>query len=349
MGAVMNSCSHYWDFSVQPGPPKLMMRVTGAPIQDSLGAKCSHLQPGEEFAVVKLETLKEFDILRWRYPPDMTGIPGQQRSYSGARASATKAGRAPPMDWPASYRFMVPRRSWRVTIVSQDSEGGTACETCVLQMAASPQERTARNVELDLIDAKDACSYAHRFNLHQMHSCDPSATAAEAADMPGIRVAAPIACEVLGSGLQGLIVAGDHCTVTPYASTDVQKFVFDGSEDYHELPQAYFHYSAFASGGREFVCDIQGFEEDDGNFTLIDPVMLRAARATVTDLLATVMPKPAAGSAEPKTGPSVERFDALHPRCGQMCKVFDPQRRGATMKNACGPGGIMSVACGLGA
>jgi len=239
---------------------------------------------------------------------------------------------------------------WRGSSEKQKVSTELDRQTCVLQMAASPHERSVRNIELDILDAKDASSYAHRFNLQQMHSSDPSATAADAADMPGVRVAAPIGCEVLGSGLQGLIVAGDSCTLAPYVASEVQKFVFDGSEEYCELPQSFFHYAAFASGGREFVCDLQGVEEEDGSFTLIDPCVLRAARPTVTDLINTVMPKPVANaSAEPKLGPSPERFDAMHPKCGQMCKAFDPQRRGGQMRNACGPGGIMSAACGLGA
>lgn len=72
--------------------------------------------------------------------------------------------------------------------------------------------------------------------------------------MPTIKVAAPVACEVIFSGYPSMVPVGAVCTLTPYAEKDVQKFVFDGhSDEFLELPQAFFHYAAFSSGGKR-VC-----------------------------------------------------------------------------------------------
>merc|ERR1719253_1025767 len=52
------------------------------------------------------------------------------------------------------------------------------------------------------------------------------------------------------------------------------------------------------------------------------------------------------GAASAGGGPTSERFEALHPRCGETCKAFDPQRRSAhgVKKGMCGT----NITCGFG-
>merc|ERR1719265_490915 len=104
--------------------------------------------------------------------------------------------------------------------------------------------------------------------------------------MPSIRVAAPVACEVIHSGYPSMVPVGTVCTLTPYSEKDVQKFVFDGqTEEFLEIPQAFFHYAAFSSNGKEYVVDIQGTEDDDGSLLIVDPCILKAGLPSVRDLM----------------------------------------------------------------
>merc|ERR1712093_4361 len=101
----------------------------------------------------------------------------------------------------------------------------------------------------------------------------------------------------------------------------------DGSEEFKELPQAFFHYAAWSSGGHELVADLQGVQAADGGILLIDPCVLRKAPPSVADLVGAVAPIAALVSKDQTDG--VEgRFNLLHPKCAQMCKTFDPQRMG---------------------
>jgi hypothetical protein len=261
-----------------------------------------------------------------------------------------------------SYRFQVSKKSWHVNVV--DSNG---CEqVCVLQMASSPDERTLENVKLDVDDSKTAATYAHRFNLQQMQALDGGAgpeaavpadgttqpeTAIEDSSIPRVRVAAPVACEVMASGYPSMVPVGAFLTLTPYAEKDVQKFIFDGmTEEFSELPQAYFHYAAFSSGGKEYICDVQGVEDDNGCFLMVDPCVLRANLPTVGDLVGVAVNAQTGGGLS-QHGPTIERFDTLHPKCCQACKTFDPQRRSAQRNGKvgmCGMGtcGINLARCG---
>merc|ERR1712070_372212 len=131
----------------------------------------------------------------------------------------------------------------------------------------------------------------------------------EDGSVPRVRVAAPVACEVMASGYPSMVPVGTFLTLTPYAEKDVQKFIFDGmTEEFSELPQGYFHYAAFSSGGKEYICDVQGVEDDNGCFLLVDPCVLRANLPTVGDLVGVAVNAST-------DGPTVERFDTLHPKC----------------------------------
>jgi len=236
--------------------------------------------------------------------------------------------------WPESYRFQVSRRSWRVNV---RSESGTV-QSCVLQCAVLPQERTLANAELDFVDAGDAVAYASRFNSHQQQQ-------AEGESAPTVKVAVPAVCSVVESCFPAMIPQGTACTLTPFPDVDVQKFVFDGTEDFLELPQTFFHYAAFSSNGKHFACDLQGTQTDSGDIILIDPVILRAAAPSVNGVV-----NAAAGAAMGGTGPQAimgptgARFDELHPKCAQLCHSFDAGRKTAKRNvGLCGMGG----ACGL--
>jgi hypothetical protein len=330
MGAGISQCLIDCNpISEGDGNKELVLRVVHAPIDDSSGARLSGYKVNDELRIAQFKMTEGSDTLGMRY------------------RDKVKA------QWPPSYRFQVAKRSWQA-LVQPDSRLGSQ-QACILQMASSPDERTLKHVEIDVDDANVAAAYASRFNRNQRQAAglseDVDASAQtmssarpllEAEGVPTIRVAATIACEVIASGYPSMIPVGGFCTLAPYSEREVQKFVFDGStEEFSEVPQAYFHYAAFASGGKEFVCDIQGTEEDDGSFLLVDPCMLRSGLPTVGQLVGAL-----ANQQTQADGPTPERFDALHPRCGEACKCFDPQRRSALRNKVgmCGTG----VTCGFG-
>merc|ERR1711971_694292 len=103
---------------------------------------------------------------------------------------------------------------------------------CVLQMTIMPAMRTLENVELDVADAGDAIAYATRFNMQQQQHQQ-----AEGGDTPPcIKVAAPVSCTVQHSSFPATIPVGTPCTLIPYPLTEVQKSVFNGREDFLEVP-----------------------------------------------------------------------------------------------------------------
>jgi len=318
--------SSTWDQPTSPERPghgqALVLQVVRAPIEESLGARLSGYQLNQELLIKQLDTLSGFEPLTLRY-----------KSHTRSK-------------WPQSYRFQASKRSWRATVLSGDGWRQRE-EACVLQLAAAAEQRSLENVELDLEDAKNAASYAHRFNLYLQQSCGSEAAPAltEGESLPSVKVAAPVGCQVISSSYPAMIPVGSACTLAPYSASEVRKFVFDGSEDFLELPHAYFHYAAFSSSGKQLVCDIQGCDEDDGAVLFLDPCVLRMDLPTVSGLMGAVVPGAGPGHAVASEGPTPERFDALHPRCAQLCKAFDPQRK--SLKNhagACGMGGT----CGFG-
>jgi hypothetical protein len=322
---------------------EVVLKVVHAPIDDTRGARLSGYEVGEELKVIKLSTIDGLDPLGWRYREKFRE------------------------QWPQSYRFQASKRCWQVRVTSDSSLGPE--QVCLLQMSSSTDDRTLEHVQLDVDDARVAAVYAQRFNRHQLQALDavsepqgpqenPTFESIEFAShdqvdqsgMPSIKVAAPVACEVVHSGYPSMVPVRTFCTLTPYAEKDVQKFVFDSqSDEFLELPQAYFHYAAFSSNGKEYVCDIQGVQDDDGSFLIVDPCVLKAGLPTVRDLVGVAtngnVPGELSGS-----GPTAERFDALHPKCTQACKVFDPHRRSAMRNKAgmCGMGtcGMTFAKCG---
>merc|ERR1712196_145574 len=118
-------------------------------------------------------------------------------------------------------------------------------------------------------------------------------------EVPMIRVVAPVVCEVLGSSVPQLVRAGDAVNIYPYPAEEVRKFVFDGNDEFLELPQAFFHYTAWSASGKEYVADLQGIQTDDGDVLVLDPVVLRSEAPTIGDLVNSVAPTVA--QAKPKS------------------------------------------------
>lgn len=281
---------------------------------------------GAELQVATLDTPAGIDPLTWRYRDGVRQL------------------------WPKSYRFQTSRRSWFVKAMGQDDRGYFRPQGCVLQMASAPDERTHQNAASDLEDAVATAAYARRFNDHQKEHSGGDA-------MPRIKAAIPVVVEVVSTGYPSLVPTGSICTLTAYPEPEVHKYVFDGRDEFVELPQAFFHYVLFASGGKEFACDLQGMQDDDGDVLLIDTCLLRTKLPTVGDLVSSV----ASVGATPSTAGASrgdqklfgtglgyntsERFNVLHPQCGPVCKAFDPHRHCSKQKaGMCGT----SCACGLG-
>jgi len=294
---------------------ELVLEILNTSADNSKGARPSGLKEAQQLQVVSLKTPAGLEPLGFRYRDEVRST------------------------WPDDYRFQASKRSWQVRFADGP-------EAYVLQMASRNEERTADAVALDLEDSLLVSSYAHRFNLY---SREHAREAGFVDHVPSIKVAAPVACRVLKTNLPAILPIGATCTLFPYEDREVKKFVFDGSEDFLELAQAFFHHAAFSSGGKDLVCDIQGVEEEDGSLLLIDPCVLRANRLTVGTLL-----KGAAQRANDNYGeaaclgpvltPASQKFDALHPKCAPLCKAFDPYRSSVKSKvGVCG----LDVSCGL--
>jgi len=239
--------------------------------------------------------------------------------------------------WPASYRFQAPRAVFVTDVMSRDQR----TTRCVVQVPLAPSERTRENAQMHVVDAEIATAHAARFNAHMAQSMGNVMDVRDQGEAPpSVKICAPVACEVISSSAPEILPRGAVCTVTPYPHTQVAKFVFDGADEFLEVPQAFFHYAAFASGGTEFVCDIQGAEDDDGGIHIIDPVVLRADTSTMSDYLQSTLTETKKAPSQkfgPDHAPTEERFERLHPRCGQTCQSFDPMRRGAKgKKGMCG-------------
>jgi len=319
--------------SLADGPPKpesgpqLALRVAYSPIEEeSLGARPSPFAAGDEVAIMQLDRVKGWDCLAWR-----------QERCAKQRAAVDSAS---SLAWPEGARFNTAQRFWGAKVVASDGKGGFEEHWCMLQVAVCPKDRAMENVKPIVEDAKDVASYAHRFNMQTARACGAEDEPAEA---PGVRVCAPVGCYVLGSAVPEVAQPGEAVSLSVYPAPTVKKFVFEGAEDFVELPQAFFHYVAWTSGGRESVGDLQGVQ-DEQDVILVDPVMLRAPKPGIGDLLGTLTSSSAPGEQGQQTVEQ-HRFDLWHPRCGQLCRAFDPQRRTAHARRNCG----MSLpSCGVG-
>lgn len=324
MGAALSYCTPGISRAILDAPlstaavgdDTLVIHVEEASVEASLGA-----------AVFDFKAQTELTLRRIRAEPGLE--PLSARFRDGARQHVGDGG----------ARSRSGARSWCVEVT-----GGSASTRrpvpCVLQVPILLEDRTAKRVRMDVADASDAAAYATRFNLHHQQHADGE-------EVPLVKVAVPIVCTVKETCFPAMIPTGTACTLIPYPCSDVHKYVFDGSEDFLELPQAYFHCAAFSTNGKCFVCDVQGTELDSGDFLLIDPCVLRAERPNVDAIVRAAAAPVAAGAGfaqEAAGGPTGERFDALHPKCAQLCHTFDPHRKTAKRNvGVCGVG-----TCGFG-
>jgi len=314
--------------------PKLGLRIFSTPCAKFEGGALNAQflgSVGNEFIASGFEKVHGWGCMSARWERSAN-------ERTGVLHSSTRSSMPARMQWPQEYRFTAPRHVWRCNIVSQDRAGGVQHHSCMLIIASIPSDRSQAKVELDLKDSVDVAYYASQFNEHLHKACG------ESDSVPGIRVCAPVGCQVIKSSSEDFATAGQAVIIIPCPFPELRKFVFDGSEDFLEMPQAFFHHAAWLSGSNEFVCDLQGIEDDDNNIILIDPCVLRAPKVTVGNLLSTVAPNATQKENMTQLAPviSPERFDTLHPRCSQLCKAFDPHRRSAYAKRHCG----LDVVCG---
>lgn len=314
MGNLLGPCSDASASSLgyEVGELKIILRVGHALVHDTEGAYVSGYKVGDQIQITFLRKAKGLDPLGWRYRNDVRGV------------------------WPQSYRFQVPRENLFADVTSRD--GRTT--RCVLQVPQDATQKTHENAQLHVEDAERATAHASRFNAQMLKAMGNVMDLREQGEAPpSVKICAPVACEVLSSSAPEILPRGSACTVTPYPHEEVVKYVFDGADEFMEVPQAFFHYAAFVSGGTEFVCDLQGMEDDSGCVLLIDPVVLREDKANMSAFLNTTLLEKAKPERKfgPDHAPTEDRFDRLHPRCGQLCQSFDPMRRGAKGKKGfCG-------------
>ncbi|CAJ1327306.1 unnamed protein product [Effrenium voratum] len=323
MGAALAQCGFRAEhlgaaFSSIADNEDLIVEVVST-ADDSQGARPSGLKQAQQLQVSKLATLPGLEPLGFRFRETIRS------------------------KWPDDYRFQAPKRAWRAMIAT-----GAGTEAFVLQMAGRSEERTLEAAGWDLEDSRTASSYAHRFNLYSRERAREAGYDGE--QVPSVKVAAPVACRIVKTNLPALLPVGAACTLYKYSDKEVKKFVFDGSQDFLEVAQTFFHHAAFSSGGKEMVCDIQGVEEEDGSLLLIDPCILRAGKVTLGSVLKGAASKEEAIGAQaaaclgPAVAPAAEKFDQLHPKCAPLCKAFDPARTSVKQKTGvCG----MDISCGL--
>jgi len=277
----------------------LTLRVEASSIRESSGAFMHDLKLTDEFCVEALDVPTGLDPLGWRYDSETF------RQHAWSQGSRMKV--------PMRYVRAKVRGSWYV-----------------LAAAVQPEDRTMENVVQGIEAAKEAAGYADGFNAHILRSStdDPEASCMAADEVPKIRVCAPVGCRVLSSGLNQLAQPGAVVMLIPYVWDEVQKYVFDGGDEFVEVPHAFVHYVIWKSGGQACASDVQGMERQDGEFVLVDPFMYVSPKRSLFSQAADQV----------DCSPAQQCFDTLHQRCGPLCRCFDPQRRGGRHRKVCGYG-----------
>lgn len=298
--------------------PKIALQIIYAPVHNYLSLKASPFAQGDEVAVTLLEKISSWQPLGWR-----------QEVSAARRGGQSGKGRS----WPSCPRFLEAQQSWGARVVASDGKDGFEEFYCLMQVVDHEFKRGFESAKQAVDDTLVVAAYAQRFNVQAA-----SAVGESVADFPGVNVCASVVCRALGSKVPQIAKSNDYLTLTVYPAHEVRKFVFQGEEEFLELPQAFFHYVAFTSGGSEIVGDLQGYQDDDGIF-LVDPVLIRQPKMSIGGLMTVV-----AGGAETQDS-SQDYFNAWHPKCGQLCEHFDPQRRSAVaQKRHCG---LAAPTCGV--
>lgn len=285
----------------------LKLRALHGPVGASDGAALSGIQEGEEVELSDIVAGPEVEVLSWRYSEKQGGR-NSVASTKRPEKMSKDAEDLPP--WPEQRCFVVHHRFWRVSLIDKPGCFG------ILQMASNPGERTVENLEVDIEASASTAAYAHKFNTQQAaeQKHDPP---------PAIRVAAPIGCQIVDSDFSSMFSVGD--AVVLYVLPRVQaihKYVFSASDEYLDLPQAFFHFVAVISGGRELAYDLQGVQDESGDLLIVNPAIMKAQGKSSKQEVPVCGPLLAAGSSELEFG----HFQALHQRCSPLCKVFDPHR-----------------------
>ncbi|CAJ1335811.1 unnamed protein product, partial [Effrenium voratum] len=163
--------------------------------------------------------------------------------------------------------------------------------------------------------------YAAKFNKFIAEQADDP-------DVPQVKVCAPVGCKVLDSKIPLLTAPESHVLLFDFPAHEITKFMLDGTEDFNELAQSFFHYVAWASGSQASLFDLKGADVGNGDILLVDPCVLRAD-----------------GEDRVSDNTREMTFEVLHRNCGPLCKAFDPQRRSAKVRRVCGVPAV--PACGL--
>lgn len=360
------------------GEAKLSLAIATPPDEQSLSRSGSAARtvfsPAERIVELWVETLqvaKGWAPLRWRYgngQPRDGGPRGGEAVGDEAASSGGKRG-AGTQQPSGGLRF------WRAKVVAALASGDERSQWCLLQVAVNPGDRTMDNSMQDRADALKTAAFAHSFNqrfllrdivggggglgafsevadLNPPHNPGSPNDKLRNINQLGITVCVPTVCKVLQSPVPQFFARGDSIQLLPYTASDVTKFIFDGHEDFLEIPHAFFHFVTWSTGGNETVTDLQGNEEENGSVTLVNPCMPRPAAFGPGQLWDRV--KPGGGSPSKNDipqgpngsrlpPPSPQMFEMLHPRCGQLCRAFDPDRRARPVRRHCG----MPASCGL--
>jgi len=316
----------------------LAMRVAVAAnvTPGSLGARLTGFSVDDEIAVLKLDSVAGWDCLNWRARERAVRDPqGYHKSKSSSMSPTSP--RCPPSWLPTGMisNAMQRRLFWRATVLACDPDDPeiTREHPCLVQVAADPMERTLEGLAADLKDAWTVASYANRFNLHLSRQANADLSASdgilsfgsgrEAKPHIAVQVCVPVVCEVIGSVMPHYMCTGDFALVSLLDSDHVEKFVYNGYEEFNDNAQAFFHFCTALSSGKEVPWDLQGHvEKNSGCVVLQNPCVQRRPQIGLGDILT-------AGRSDPREMTASQQFDFLHPKCNDMCETFDCDRRGA--------------------
>jgi len=305
------------------GEAKLALAVASLPHAPK-GASRSLFAPSDRISEVWIETLqvvKGWAPLKWRF-----------------RASAVPA--VPAMEDRRQMMTGPSQRFWRAKVIVTLSNGEERTQWCLLQVAMAPENRTIENAMIDRKDAERVAAYAGAFNQHMLKDEAHADAGYHEGCMPRVSVCIPVVCKVLQSPVPQFFARGDAVLLLPFSAAEVTKFIYDGKEDFLEIPHSFFHYITWSSGGRDCISDLQGAEEDNGSVVLVSPCVPRQITfgSGIFEHTGT-----GEGIAQRVPEQSPQMFDRLHPRCGPLCKTFDPDRRARPMRKHCG----LPMSCGL--
>jgi len=323
-------CDEFWDFNITPKLPEpiIMLRVGLLPPTSpgSRGVRCHDASfiKGVELSIMQLESVPPSDPLLERYTQKQA-CASSSEPYNPMHLeampwwSSSVQTMTEPLAAPDLYLY------WRARVGIVEEEGNMTEHHCLLQAASSPCQRTTRQV-LSVLDRSAAISlYAAKFNsqiaanFHGEFESQMFDNEEQKLQVgPSVQIAIPVGCMVISSSAPEVLDLGDSVILFPYAPMEIQKFVFaEPSDNALELPQAFFHFMAHISEGRQLVWDLQGSEYEDGSVLLVDPWLLQHPHATQE---------------------SLGLLHKLHPMCNPLCLMFSERR--SSQDEVCRSAGI---------